>query len=155
MLKALSEDELLPLGRRKNALELKALQAKGVEKLNIDERFARAQLTNEYESMYAFLSSEVHNNVSGLQSKYIDWDGNRAWLVPTGEASSHSHHYEEPCTLTMSEIVIKSTEKVLRLLGHGTAVMSPASSQLEQIWKRAQTQEAMQQAVDRGCAGEL
>ena len=52
MLKALSEDELLPLGRRKNAHELKALQAKGVEKLDIDERFERAQLTNEYESMY-------------------------------------------------------------------------------------------------------
>ena len=47
MLKGLSEDDLLPVGRRKNAQELKALQAKGVEKLSIDERFKRAQLTNE------------------------------------------------------------------------------------------------------------
>jgi len=142
MLKALSEDELLPLGRRKNAQELKALQAKGVEKLDIDERFKRAQLTDEYESMYAILSSEVHNNVSGLQSKYVDWDDDSVGLVPTGETSSHSHHYEEPCVLTMSEIVIQSTEKVLELLNHGTAVMSPARSQLEHIWKRAQEQEA-------------
>lgn len=146
MLKALSEDELLPLGRRKNAQELKALQAR-VEKLGIDERFKRAQLTNEYESMYAILSSEVHNNVSSLQSRYIDWDEKSARLVPTGETSSHSHHYEEPCILTMSEIVIQSTETVLKLLGHGTAVMSPARSQLDQIWKRAQAQEAIEQAV--------
>jgi hypothetical protein len=147
MLKALSEDALLPVGRRKHALELKALQAKGVEKLDIGERFERAQLTNEYESMYSFLSSEVHNNVSGLQSRYIDWDESRAWLVPTGESSGHSQHYEEPCTLTMSEIVIKSTEKVLTLLGHGTAVMSPASAELEKIWKRAEAQEATQQTL--------
>ncbi len=147
MLRALTEDELLPAGRRKNAQELKALQAKGVEKLDIDERFKRAQLTNEYESMYAILSSEMHNNVSSLQSRYTDWDDNRGWLVPTGDTSSHSHHYEEACTLTMSEIVIQSTEKVLRLLGHGTAVISPARSQLEHIWKRAQAREAIQQAT--------
>jgi hypothetical protein len=145
MLNALSEAELLPLGRRKNAQELKALKAKGVEKLDIDERFERAQLTNEYESMYAILSSEAHNNVSSLQSRYIDWDEKSAGLVPTGETSSHSHHYEEPCILTMSEIVIQSTEKVLRLLGHGAAVMSPARSQLEHIWERAQAQEAIRQ----------
>jgi hypothetical protein len=147
MLKGLSENDLLPVGRRKNAQELKALQAKGVEKLSIDERFKRAQLTNEYESMYSLLSSEVHNNISGLQSRYIDWDEKSAWLVPTGETSSHSHHYEDACTLTMSEIVIQSTEKVLRLLGHGTAVMSPARSQLECIWKRAQAQEAFDRAA--------
>ncbi len=144
MLKALTEDDLLPVGRGKNAQELKALQTRGVEKLSIDERFRRAQLTNEYESMYSLLSAEVHNNVSGLQSRYIDWDEKSAWLVRTGETSSHSHHYEDACTLTMSEIVIQSAEKVLQLLRHGTAVMSPARAQLEQIWQRAQVQEAQQ-----------
>jgi hypothetical protein len=147
MLKGLSEDDLLPVGRRKNAQELKALQAKGVEKLSIDERFKRAELTNEYESMYSLLSSEVHNNVSGLQSRYIDWDEESAWLVLTGKTSSHSHHYEDACALTMSEIVIQSTEKILRLFRHGTAVMSPARSQLECIWKRAQAQEEFEQAA--------
>ena len=99
--------------------------------------------------MYSLLSSEVHNNISGLQSRYIDWDEKSAWLVPTGETSRHSHHYEDACTLTMSEIVIQSTEKVLRLLGHGTAVMSPARSQLECIWKRARAEEAIEQAAAR------
>lgn len=147
MLKALSEDELLPAGRHKNAQELKALQAKGVEKLDIDERFERAKLTNEYESMYAILSSEVHSNISSLQSRYIDWDDKRAWLVPSGGVSSHSHHYEEPCTLTMGEIVVQSMEKLLTLFGHGTAVMSSARSQLEDIWKRARAQEESDKAM--------
>jgi Family of unknown function (DUF5677) len=136
------DDELLPVGRRKNAQELKVLQSKGVDKLDIDERFKRAQLTNEYESMYAILSAEAHNNVSSMQSRYIDWDEKRAWIVGAGEGGSHSHHYEEPCTLTMSEIVIQSMEKVLKLLGHGTAVMAPARLQLEHIWKRTQAEEA-------------
>ena len=132
---------MLPVGRRQNAQELKALQAKGVDKLDIDERFRRAGLTNEYESTYAMLSAEAHNNVSGLQSRYIDWDDDRAWIVDVGKESTHRHHYEEACTLTMSEIVIQSAEKVLSLLGHGTAVMSPARSQLARIWKRAQAED--------------
>jgi hypothetical protein len=51
--------------------------------------------------------------VSSLQSRYIDWDESHAWVVAPGETSRHSHHYEVACTLTMSEIVLQSTEKVL------------------------------------------
>jgi hypothetical protein len=142
VLKALSEDEVFPMGRHHYAQELKALQAKGVKKLDIQDRFRRAGLTNEYEATYAILSAEAHNNVSGLQSRYIDWDENSAWIIDIGEESRHRHHYETACTLTMSEIVIQSTEKVLQLLGHGTAVMSPARSQLDQIWSRAQAVES-------------
>jgi Family of unknown function (DUF5677) len=142
VLRAFSQDELLPIGRRHTAQELKALEARGIDKLGIGERFQQAGLTHEYESVYAILSAEVHNNVSSLQSRYIDWDESRAWVVAPGEMSRHSHHYEDACTLTMSEIVIQSTEKVLTLLRHGTAVMSPARSQLERIWKRAQIEES-------------
>jgi len=44
VLNDLSADELLPIGRQKYAQELKALQSKGVKKLDIDERFKRAGL---------------------------------------------------------------------------------------------------------------
>jgi hypothetical protein len=143
VLKALSEDNMLPVGRHHYAQELKAMQAKGVAKLDIGERFRRAGLTNEYEATYAILSAEAHNNVSGLQSRYIDWDENSAWIIDVGQESRHRHHYETACTLTMSEIVIQSMEKVLQLLGHGIAVMGPARLQLEQIWKRAQDEDTM------------
>jgi hypothetical protein len=145
VLKALSEDDMLPVGRHHYAQELKAMRAKGVEKLDIQERFRRAGLTNEYEATYAILSAEAHNNVSGLQSRYIDWDENSAWIIDVGEESRHRHHYETACTLTMSEIVIQSMEKVLRLLGHAIAVMAPARSKLDLIWMRAQLEDAIRE----------
>jgi hypothetical protein len=156
VLKALSEDDMLPVGRAHYAQELKAMQAKGVAKLDIGERFQRAGLTNEYEATYAILSAEAHNNVSGLQSRYIDWDENSAWIIDVGQESRHRHHYETACTLTMSEIVIQSMEKMLRLLGHGIAVMGPARLQLGQIWAQAQAEETMICMVaekDVGCLG--
>jgi hypothetical protein len=141
VLKALGEDKLLPIGRRKYAQELKELRARGVEALGVDVRFERAGLTNEYESTYALLSAEVHNNISSLQSRYIDWDEERAWMTKQGVTSKHSHEYELPCTLTMTEIVLRSAEKVLRLFGHGVAVLSRPNRELERMWQRAQAEE--------------
>ena len=150
MLKGLSHDMLLPAGRRKYARELKALRAKGVQSLGIAERFDRAGLTHEYESVYSILSDEVHNNVSVLQSRYIDWDENEAWIVRQGEVSTHAHNYELPCTLTVGEIVLRSTEKLLRLFGHGIAVVSQPLRDLEVIWARAQAEDARQEQVPSG-----
>lgn len=142
VLKALSEDKWLPVGRRKYAQELKELRAKGVEALGVDVRFERAGLTNEYESTYAFLSAEAHNNISNLQSRYIDWDDEKAWMTPQGVMSTRSHEFELPCTLTMSEIVLRSTEKVLKLFGHGVAALSGPNRELERMWQRAQAEES-------------
>ena len=150
VLKPLTEDELLVASRRQNAQELKALQAKGVHKLDIDERFRRAGLTSEYEATYAMLSAEAHNNVSSLQSRYVDWDERRAWIVDVGTQSRHSHHYERACTLTLSEIVIQSMEKVLQLFGHGTAVMAEARRLLEEFWGRAKAERADDSSTSAG-----
>jgi hypothetical protein len=147
MLKGLKHDVLLPAGRRKYGRELKALRAKDVRTLEIAERFERAGLTHEYESVYSILSDEAHNNLSVLQSRYIDWDKEEAWIVRQGEVSKHSHHYELPCTLTMSEIVLRSTEKLLRLFGHGIAVVSQPLRELELIWARAQAEDARQERM--------
>jgi len=58
-----------------------------------------------------------------------------------GETSSHSHEYEMPCTLATGEIVLRSTEKVLRLFRHGVAVLAPGFKELDQLWQRAQAEE--------------
>jgi hypothetical protein len=145
VLRGLSADTLLPVARRKYAREIKALRARGVKELGIGERFKNAELTNEYESVYSILSSETHNNISSLQSRYIDRNENEAWIVQPGETSKHAHHYELPCTLTMAEIVLRSTEKVLRLFGHGVAVVSQPLRELERIWGLAQAEEARQE----------
>lgn len=145
VLSGLSADALLPTARRKYGRELKALRSAGAKELGIAERFKSAELTNEYESVYSILSSEAHNNISSLQSRYIDRDKNEAWIVRPGETSTHAHHYELPCTLTVAEIVLRSTEKVLRLFGHGVAVVSQPLRELERIWALAQAEEARQE----------
>jgi Family of unknown function (DUF5677) len=145
-LKALSDDALLPVGLRHYSEELEKLRAEGVRPLRISERFERAGLNREYESTYAILSDETHSNVSGLQGHYLDYDDSKAWIVKQGEVSTHSHHYELPATLTTAEIVLKSTEKLLRLFGHGTAVLSEAYRELDGIWARAQVDDALEAA---------
>jgi hypothetical protein len=143
-LRALTESELLPAGRKKFAAELKALKDEGIEPLEIDERFERAKLTDEYRSLYAILSAEAHNNIIELQSRYIDGDEVEAWLVQPGQFSRLDHNYGRPCTLTMGEMVVKGTDKVLRLFGHGVAVISSASRELDRIATLAQAEEARQ-----------
>jgi hypothetical protein len=140
-LRALTESELLQVGRKKFAEELRELEAQGVRPLAIDERFERAKLTVEHQSLYAILSAEAHNNITELRSRYIDGDEEEAWLVRPGQFSRHDHNYGRPCTLTMGEMVVKGTEKVLRLFGHGVAVISNAGRELERIAGLAQAEE--------------
>jgi hypothetical protein len=136
-LRSLAESDLLGPGRKKFAQELKELRARGVNSLGVEERFQRAGLNNEYESMYSLLSAEVHNNLSSLQSRYIDWNDERAWVIEQGTSSEHAHHYERPCVLTMGEIVIHSAEKLLKLFGHGSAMLSDVNVELARIWSLA------------------
>jgi hypothetical protein len=141
-LKGLAESDLLPQGRRQFSRDLKELRANGVSTLGAEERFQRAGLTNEYESLYSLLSAEVHNNISTLQSRYIDWNEERAWVTEQGKSSEHGHHYERPCVLTMGEIVIRSAEKLLGFFGHGTAMLSQANQELARIWKLAEAEDS-------------
>jgi hypothetical protein len=108
----------------------------------------KAGLKSEHGSIYAILSDETHNNVSGLRSRYLDYDDRTFWLVKPGEVSQHTHHYELPCTLTTGEIVLRSTEKVLRQFGHGVAVLGPAFRELEALWQRVQAEEARTDGSD-------
>jgi hypothetical protein len=140
-LEGLRKDALFPVARRKYAKELKQLRAEGIKTLEIYERFDKAGLKNEHGSIYAILSDATHNNLSGLRSRYMDYDDTEAWLVESGEVSRHSHHYELPSTLTTGEIVLNSIEKVLRQFGHGVAALGPAFRKLDRLWERLRTEE--------------
>lgn len=140
-LKALSESELLPAGRRKNAEDLRALAAQNVKSLEMEERFELAELTDAYRSLYAILSAEVHNNISGLEVRYMDREGEEGVLVRPGAFARRDPNYGRPCTLTMGEMVVKSTEEVLRMFGHGVAVISSAGRELERIATLAQAED--------------
>lgn len=142
-LDGLRKDALFPVARRKYSKEHKALRSEGVKPLEIHERFEKAGLKSEHGSIYAILSDATHNNLSGLRSRYMDYDDTEAWLVEPGAISRRSHHYEFPSVLTTGEIVLQSIEKVLRQFGHGVAALGPAFRELERLWERARADEAM------------
>lgn len=141
-LDGLRKDALFPVARRKYSKEHKALRAEGVKPLEVHERFEKAGLQNEHGSIYAILSDATHNNLSGLRSRYMDYDDAEAWLVGPGEISRHSHHYEYPSLLTTGEIVLQSIEKVLRQFGHGLAALGPAFRELERLWERVRAEDS-------------
>ncbi len=127
-LKGVSESEYLLDGRAYYGKRQRSLESVGVKKLQIKERFQKAGLRHEYESAYSLLSAEAHNNVSSLVSRYFDISDDAIEIRKSDRGNLRSHHYELPCTLMMSEILLRSTEKVLQHCGHGIAVLSEANS---------------------------
>jgi hypothetical protein len=132
-LKGIAESEFLIPGRSLFAKRRKALESAGIKKLEIKERFQRAGLTNEHEAAYGFMSAEAHNNVSFLVSRYFELSEDTITLRRPDRENLKSAHYELPCTLLMSEILLRSTEKVLRHFGHGVAVLSKAAEKFAPI----------------------
>jgi hypothetical protein len=52
------------------------LRKLGYKLISIYERFKRANMTEEYESIYNFLSRDSHSNISALLDRHADIDGN-------------------------------------------------------------------------------
>ena len=51
---------------------LKDLKNKGYKPLKVFERFKKANMENEYRSLYNFLSCDAHSNIRALISRHID-----------------------------------------------------------------------------------
>lgn len=132
-LKAIRESESLSAGRSNYADRLKELSSLGISKLDIGERFQKAGLKNEYESAYSLMSAEAHNNVSHLLSRYFDVNDDEIGLRQPGKETLESPRFDLSNTLLMSDILLQSTEKVLRHCGHGVAVLAEARSLFEPL----------------------
>ena len=52
--------------------ELKELEKKGFKPLSIFEKFKLAKLINEYQSIYAELCLDTHNNIRALEERHIE-----------------------------------------------------------------------------------
>jgi hypothetical protein len=125
--------------RRYYARRRQALGKQKIKKLRIIDKFERAKMMAAYNSYYGMMSSETHNGLENLKSRYVDMDDERLRLRRPGEQGGH--RYEAPVSLTVSEIIVRGTEKVLVHFGHGTAVMAEASMELERITKLCLTLE--------------
>jgi hypothetical protein len=59
-----------------HAKQLAELKARGKQTLNVFERFERANMVDEYRSLYNFLSSDSHSNIRALISRHIEREDN-------------------------------------------------------------------------------
>ena len=67
-LKQLNLDEIIANDER----ALEALKRKGKHPLNVFERFDRADMVEEYRSMYNFLSCDAHSNIRALVLRHFE-----------------------------------------------------------------------------------
>jgi hypothetical protein len=61
---------------KKHKSALKDLKDKEYKPLKVFERFKRANMENEYRSLYNFLSCDAHSNIRALISRHVDIDIN-------------------------------------------------------------------------------
>jgi hypothetical protein len=117
--------------RRNYAQRRQALGRRKIKKLRILDKFERAKMGAAYTSYYGLISSETHNGLENLLSRYVATEGKQLRVRQPGEQAGH--RYEAPVSLTVSEAIIRGTEKVLVHCRHGTAAMAEASAELERI----------------------
>jgi hypothetical protein len=131
LLKEIAEAEFFETARRMHSERVRQLEKKGVKKLEPAERFQLAGMTDEYEAAYAMLSAEAHNNVSFITNHYFDVRAEPPMLrIPGSRPTSGA---PVAVTLNMAEIALSSTDRVLCLCGHGTAVLASTRRELERI----------------------
>jgi hypothetical protein len=65
----------------KDEAALAALIAKNKRPLNVFERFERADMVEEYRSLYNFLSCDAHSNIRALVSRHFEESGSDFNLV--------------------------------------------------------------------------
>jgi hypothetical protein len=129
----LANDPSFEEARRMYAQLAQELGEMQIKKLKVHQRFARADLAKEYESLYAMLCAEAHNNVANLESRYLEVRDDELSLRVRLDPNDAGHHYELPCSFTMSELTLRSTEKALVHCGHGTAVLRDASDEFDRM----------------------
>jgi hypothetical protein len=68
--------EGVPKAREQYQTEFEHLTAEGFAPLKIWQRFDRAEMRNEYKSVYCHVSGGAHNDIGALRSRHITIEGN-------------------------------------------------------------------------------
>jgi hypothetical protein len=148
-LQAITDSDLLIPGRSYYAELRRRLEQEGVRRMEVKERFEQAGLTNEHESAYALMSADTHNNVSAIVVRYFNTSEESITLRRPDE--ERLSHYELPCTLLVSEMLLRAAEKVLRHFGHGIAMLSEANELFFAITREVSGTEPPENNRSRTC----
>lgn len=99
----------------KSALEaeIAALKCEGHEKLDVSERFAKAGLEGEYQSMYWLLCLHAHNNISALEDRHLEKqdDDYNVVMFKEDEPADRIRYFD-----ALGAVLIDSSSKVHQLL---------------------------------------
>ncbi len=99
----------------KSALEaeIAALKCEGHEKLDVSERFAKAGLEGEYQTMYWLLCLHAHNNISALEDRHIEKQGDdyNVVMFKEVEPADRIRYFD-----ALGAVLIDSSSKVHQLL---------------------------------------
>jgi len=71
-LKSISESPDLEASIQECEVELDGLKEKGYRPLKIWERLKKAEMVDEYRSLYNFLSNDVHSNIRALLDRHLE-----------------------------------------------------------------------------------
>lgn len=121
---------LLHEGLALHAKKIEELKKKGIRKLQAHERYERVGRTAEYEAIYTMLSGDVHNSIITVVLRHFDID-TETETIRMRERSFE--RFEGACLLLIAEAIIRASELLLRLCGHGSAAVSDARQQLDRI----------------------
>lgn len=102
----------------------------GIKKISIKKKFDLAEMTAEYESIYAFSSREVHNSIGALMRRHFEEDGDNYVL-------KLNHWLPERCSLRFDGylvFLIEATNLLSEKFDSSLAdVMKPISEQLARL----------------------
>ena len=118
--------------KQKRALE--DLKNKGYKALKVFERFIKADMENEYRSLYNFLSCDAHSNIRALISRHIDIN-NEDFKVVFYKDEPLEHHLSY--LDTTAGIMIDSSVKVHELFETGQyGIVKKYGDSLNELRKR-------------------
>jgi len=108
-LKEISEANTLDKMISKEKSEIKELKNKGYKALNILQRFKKAEMVDEYCSIYNFLSNDAHSNIRALIDRHLEIEENSFTVVYYKEKSLENNlHILD----SASGLLLKSSLKI-------------------------------------------
>lgn len=136
-------DPAFPKYRKHMKKERQKAKTANAAKLGAEKRFARVGMQNEYEGLYAALSSDVHNNTSHLKYRHTRAvRGGFTFTLYSGEGG-----YGDAVLLTMCEILSYASEDMHEQYGDGKDSVKGFRYVLEPAKERAS---AADRAARRG-----
>jgi len=129
-LKDLANSPDLKSGYEKVSIEIAELKKEGYKKLEVAERFEKANVSNLYDSVYPMLCQHSHNNIDILERRHLEIDKNLVSISYFQEADKDRNLF---LIDTIAGVLSDSTAQVFTLFGIDMGKMSELQTKLADL----------------------